>query len=84
MSELGGGWQDLWLGTATACTDRTAETAGRAKNRDGSISITVGSGGQLLSLDLDDRVRDLTGPQLAREILMVMRCAHAHIPAPAH
>ncbi|MEV0900124.1 hypothetical protein [Actinoplanes sp. NPDC049802] len=78
--ETADGWQELWLGTATTRTGHTTEPAGWATSLDGSISVTVGPAGQVLGLNLDDRVRDLTGRQLAREIMMVMRRAHAHLP----
>ncbi|TWG11375.1 hypothetical protein [Actinoplanes teichomyceticus] len=86
MNELdaGAGWQDLWLGNTDTRTGRDAGSTGatgRAESRDGSISVTVGPSGQVEWLALDDRVRDLSGPQLAREIMMVMRCARARIPA---
>jgi hypothetical protein len=39
--------------------------------------VTVGSTGQVERLDLDDRVRELSGPRLADEIMSVMRRAQA-------
>src|SRR3712207_6426573 len=64
------------VGGGFACAGVAALT-GSAESRDGAIRVTVGSTGQVERLDLDDRVRELSGPRLAQEIMSVMRRAQA-------
>lgn len=79
-------WLDHWAAgvsaqaeRAAALTRRVAALTGRAESADGSIRVTVGSSGQVESLDLDDRVRELRGEELSRRILAVMRRAQASL-----
>ena len=77
-------WLDSWVGQVNAQAQRSVELSQRvaaltasAEGRDGAIRVTVGSAGQVERLDLDDRVRELSGPRLAEEIVSVMRRAQA-------
>lgn len=79
-------WLDHWAAgvsaqaeRAAALTRRVAALTGRAESADGAIRVTVGSSGQVESLDLDDRVRELRGEELSRRILAVMRRAQASL-----
>jgi hypothetical protein len=81
-------WLDSWVSQVDAqaqqaveLSRRVAELVGSAEGRDGAIRVTVGSSGQVEALKLDDRVHELSGPQLAREILAVMRRAQAVLSA---
>ncbi|ASW53121.1 YbaB/EbfC family nucleoid-associated protein [Plantactinospora sp. KBS50] len=81
-------WLDSWVSLVDAHARRAVELShwvaaltGSAQGRDGAIRVTVGSSGQVESLDLDDRVHERSGRQLAREILAVMRRAQAALSA---
>ena len=69
-------WLDSWVSQVDAQAERSVELSrrvealtGSAEDRDGAIRVTVGSSGQVEALDLDDRVHELSGPRLAREIV---------------
>lgn len=71
-------WLNSWASQVDAQAERAVELSrrvaaltGSAAGRDGAIRVTVGSAGQVEILDLDDRVHEMSGPQLAREIVMV-------------
>src|SRR6476660_3424838 len=75
-------WLDSWVGQVNAQAQRSVELSRRvaaltasAEGRDGAIRVTVGSAGQVESLDLDDRVRELSGPGRAEEVMGVIRRA---------
>lgn len=75
-------WLDSWVGQVNAQAQRSVELSrrvaaltGSAQSRDGAIRVTVGSAGQVERLELDDRVRELSGLRLAQEIMSVMRRA---------
>ncbi|WP_250001534.1 YbaB/EbfC family nucleoid-associated protein [Actinoplanes sp. M2I2] len=77
-------WLDTWVGQVNAqaaqsveLSRRVAALTGTAEGRDGAVRVTVGSAGQIERLELDDRVRDVSGPRLAEEIMSVMRRAQA-------
>jgi hypothetical protein len=77
-------WLDSWVGQVNAQAERSVELSrrvaaltGSAEGQDGAIRVTVGSTGQVESLDLDNRVHELSGPRLAQEIISVMRRAQA-------
>jgi hypothetical protein len=79
-------WLDHWTAGVSAQAERAAVLSrrvaaltGSAQSTDGSIRVTVGSSGQVESLDLDDRVRQLRGAELSRRILSVMRKAQASL-----
>lgn len=77
-------WLESWAAQANAQAERSVELSrqvaaltGSAEGRDGAVRVTVGSGGQVERLDLDERVHELPGPRLAEEIMSVMRRAQA-------
>jgi YbaB/EbfC DNA-binding family len=77
-------WLDSWVGQVNAqaqlsveLSRRVAASTGSAQGCDGAIRVTVGSAGQVERLELDDRVRELSGPQLAEHIMSVIRRAQA-------
>lgn len=77
-------WLESWTANVSAEAERTAELSRRvaaltavAESADRSIKVTVGSAGQTERLDLDDRVQRLSGEELARQIMAVMRKAQA-------
>lgn len=79
-------WLDSWTAGVSAQAERAAVLSrrvsvltGSAESPDGSIRVTVGSSGQVASLDLDDRVQQLRGAELARRILSVMRTAQTDL-----
>ncbi|GLY92819.1 YbaB/EbfC family nucleoid-associated protein [Actinoplanes sp. NBRC 103695] len=79
-------WLDSWVSQVNAQAERSVELSrrvasltGTAESRDGTIRITVGAAGQMEKLDLADGVKDLSGRQLSREILSVMRAAQADL-----
>ena len=77
-------WLDSWVGQVNAqaqwsveLSRRVAALTGSAQGRDGAIRVMVGSAGQVERLELDDRVHELSGPQLAQDIMSVIRRAQA-------
>jgi YbaB/EbfC DNA-binding family protein len=77
-------WLDSWVAQVNSQAQRSVELSrrvaaltGSADGRDGAIRVTVGSGGQVERLDLDERVHEMPGPRLAQEITAVMRRAQA-------
>jgi hypothetical protein len=81
-------WLDSWVSQvdtrarqAVELSRRVAALTGSADGRDGAIRVRVGSAGQVETLELDDRVHELSGPELAREILAVIRRAQSVLSA---
>src|SRR5689334_18075222 len=81
-------WLDSWTASVSAQAERAAELSrrvatltGSAESPDGSIKVTVGSSGQVESLELTDRVNREPGPELSRRIMAVMRDAQARLAA---
>ncbi|MFC3988505.1 YbaB/EbfC family nucleoid-associated protein [Actinoplanes siamensis] len=81
-------WLDSWVSGADARAARTVELSrrvaaltGSARSRDGSIAVTVGSAGQLASLDIDDQALRTTGRELSRQITALVRQAQAQLTA---
>ncbi|MBU2670225.1 YbaB/EbfC family nucleoid-associated protein [Actinoplanes bogorensis] len=73
-------WLDDWTASVSAQAERAAELSrrvaaltGTAESRDGSIKVTVGSSGQVESLELTGQ------PELARRVMDVMRDAQAQL-----
>jgi len=64
---------------ATAMADRVAGISASASNLDNSVRVTVAASGVLDGLELDNRTRSLSGPDLAAEILRTMRRAQAKL-----
>jgi hypothetical protein len=57
--------------------DRLASLSASATDEDGVVTVTVGRGGIVTGLRLDDQVQRLSGSTLATEILRTMRRAQA-------
>jgi hypothetical protein len=81
-------WLDSWASQVDAraqlaveLSRRVASLTGVAEGRGGAIRVRVGSSGQVESLELDDRVQEISGPRLAREIMAVIRRAQAELSA---
>jgi DNA-binding protein YbaB len=79
-------WLNNWTASVNAQAERAAQLTSRvaaltakAESSDGSIKVTVGSTGQIEKLALDDRVQRLSGEELSRQILSVMRKAQASL-----
>jgi hypothetical protein len=79
-------WLETWAAgvdanaaRAVELSRRVAALTGEATSRDGSISVAVGSAGQLERLDIEDRPSQLTGAQLSREIMSLIRRAQAQL-----
>lgn len=79
-------WLNTWTASVNAQAERAAQLTSRvaaltanAESNDGSIRVTVGSTGQIEKLALDDRVQRLSGEELARQIMNVMRKAQASL-----
>jgi hypothetical protein len=81
-------WLNTWTASVNAQAERAAQLTSRvaaltahAESDDGSIKVTVGSTGQIEKLALDDRVQRLSGEDLSRQIMAVMRKAQASLSA---
>lgn len=79
-------WLNSWTASVNAQAERAAQLTSRvaaltasAESSDGSIKVSVGSTGQIEKLALDDRVQRLSGEELSRQILAVMRKAQASL-----
>jgi DNA-binding protein YbaB len=77
-------WLDSWVGQVNARAERSVELSRRvaaltatAEGAQGAIRVTVGSAGQVETLQLDERVHKFPAPRLAQEIMQVMRQAQA-------
>lgn len=57
--------------------DRLASLSASATDDDGVVTVTVGGGGVVTDLRLDDRVQLFSGEALSAEILRTMRRAQA-------
>jgi DNA-binding protein YbaB len=65
------------MSTAAALADRVATLSASATGDDGAVTVTVAGSGLVTGLDLDDRVRRLTGSMLSAEIMRTLRRAQA-------
>ncbi|PRY29057.1 YbaB/EbfC family nucleoid-associated protein [Pseudosporangium ferrugineum] len=81
-------WLDSWVGQVNAQAQRSVELSrrvaaltGSAEGRSGAIRVSVESTGRMKSLELDDRVHELSGMRLAQEIMAVMQRAQAALAA---
>jgi hypothetical protein len=81
-------WLDSWASgvdanaaRAVELTRRVSDLTGEARSRDGSITVAVGSAGQLERLDIQHHGQQLTGAQLSQEIMRLVRRAQAHLSA---
>ncbi|WP_326549769.1 YbaB/EbfC family nucleoid-associated protein [Micromonospora sp. NBC_01813] len=81
-------WLDSWVAGVDAQASRTVELSrrvavltGTARSRDGFITVTVGSSGQLESLEVDDQALRAGGAELSRQIMDVIGQAQAQLSA---
>jgi hypothetical protein len=79
-------WLDSWAAqageraeAAARLTRQVAAVTATAHNHDRTITVTVGSTGQIEALDLEDRALHVTGRELSRDILAVTRDAQAKL-----
>ena len=75
-------WLDAWVAGVDANAARAVELSrrvagltGAARSRDGTITVAVGSAGQVVRLDLAEH------PALGREIMGLIARAQADLPA---
>ena len=66
-------------GAAAALADRVATLTSSVEGDEGAIRVTVASSGNLVGLELNDRVQTYSGADLAASILRVMRRAQARL-----
>jgi hypothetical protein len=79
-------WLDEWTSSvadsaaqARRMADRAAKLTATATNTDGSVEVTVGSGGSITDLRLDDLVRRWPTEQISSEILSTIREAQRNL-----
>lgn len=81
-------WLDSWVASVDArahsavdLSRRVAALIGEARSQDGLLAVAVGSGGQLVRLDIDDDARRRSGAELSRDIMALVGRAQAHLSA---
>ena len=62
---------------------RLAELSASARSDDGLVAVTVGAGGALTGLQLDEEVRRQPAAETARQILTTLAAAQAELTARA-
>ncbi|MGX6604936.1 hypothetical protein ACWKSP_22815 [Micromonosporaceae bacterium Da 78-11] len=79
-------WLDGWAAAAgtrarlaTEMARQVSRLSGSAGNHDDTIRVTVGSGGQVLSIDIGDRARELTGRELSAQLMATIGRAQARL-----
>ncbi|MEU8819812.1 YbaB/EbfC family nucleoid-associated protein [Actinoplanes sp. NPDC048796] len=79
-------WLDSWVANvderaaiAVELSRRVAALTGEAKSEDGLLRVAVGSAGQLIELDIDDRARQRAGSEISREIMALVQRAQAQL-----
>jgi DNA-binding protein YbaB len=60
---------------ARVLSARLAALSATARSDDELVEVTVGSSGDLVALELDERIRDRPAAETAREILATLRAA---------
>jgi DNA-binding protein YbaB len=60
---------------------RLATLSARARSADELVTVTVGASGELVGLELDERIRDRPAAETARAILATLRSARARLTA---
>jgi DNA-binding protein YbaB len=78
---------DDWVAAARAKAERYQDVAARTRavsvtetSRDGLVTVSVDANGTVTDLTLTDRVRDLSGQQVATAVLRTIQRANARIP----
>ena len=64
---------------ATALTERTSSLSATAREGDGIVEVTVGSGGQITGLRLDEEIRRQPAATTAQQILAAISSAKASL-----
>ena len=64
---------------AAALTERTSGLSATARDSDGLVEVTVGSGGQITGLRLDEEIRRQPAATTARQILAAIAAAKASL-----
>jgi DNA-binding protein YbaB len=64
---------------ARALTERTSSLSATAREGDGIVEVTVGSGGQITGLRLDEKIRRQSAAITARQILAAISAAKASL-----
>jgi DNA-binding protein YbaB len=82
-----GGRLDAWVAEAKAKAQRYQAMREQAQqvsvtesSKDGLVTVTVDSGGNVTDLRITDRVRELSGAQVAASVLAAMRKAQSRLP----
>lgn len=78
---------DRWAAEAKAKAERYQAMRVQAQqvsvtesSKDGLVTVTVDSGGNVTDLRITDRVRELSGAQVAASVLAAMRKAQSRLP----
>ncbi|MEU7908582.1 YbaB/EbfC family nucleoid-associated protein [Actinoplanes sp. NPDC049118] len=81
-------WLDSWVAgvdararSAVDLSRRVATLTGQARSEDGLLAVAVGSGGQLVRLDIDDDARRRSGAELSHDIMALVGRAQADLSA---
>src|SRR3954453_15770636 len=83
----GGAGIDQWVADAKAKAERYQEMRAQAQqvsatesSKDGLVTVTVDSSGNVSDLRIPDRSRELSGAEVAAAVLGTMRRAQAKLP----
>ncbi|KJK42684.1 hypothetical protein UK23_36120 [Lentzea aerocolonigenes] len=78
---------DQWVAQARAKAERYQEMRAQAgqlsvteSSKDGLVTVSIDSSGNVTDLRITDRVRELSGAEVAAEVLLTMRRAQAKLP----
>lgn len=81
-------WLREWTARASSkaeaaqrMSERVAALTSTATGHDGAIKVTVGGSGVVTAMELDDRVRQLPGRELAAQIMKTIAAAQAGLNA---
>ena len=79
-------WLDSWVASVDAraqsavdLSRRVAALTGEARSHDGLLTVAVGSGGQIVRLEIDDDARRRSGAELSRDIMALVGRAQVHL-----
>jgi len=78
---------DQWVAQAKAKAERYQELRAQAgqvsvaeSSANGLVTVTIDASGNVTDLRITDRVRELSGAEVAAEVLLTMRRAQAKLP----
>ena len=77
-------WQadiDARAARAKELSARLSRLSARARSDDRLVTVTVGASGDLVGLELDERIRQRPAAETARTILKTLRAAQARLTA---